>query len=159
MNFKEALEYAKAHYQDNEDTETAILGITHMPDDDDAEFYIIELLYEPASTRVNMPATRDVEGNTSEGYCAYMQSGGLPAADKTGRYFSCNTPDDLMAELPDFAESLNYQSYTSEEPVFDAEFTEALTELFPSLPDVSHPDFKRVVIETINKHNGVAIAA
>lgn len=153
MNFKEALEYAKAHHQDNEDTETAILGIAYLPNDTDAEFYIVELLYEPAATRMNVRANRDAEGKVSDGYYVYMQSGCIPDAETTERYFSCNTPDELAVELPDFATKLNYQLYTPEEPVFDVEFTEALVELFPSLPAVDSPKFKKAVINSIHNHN------
>lgn len=145
MNLKEAFEYLKANYQPegDADTETVMLGFAHEPSDTDPPFFMVELLYKPQQHRIN-----------TEGFYADYKFSDLPeTSTTTTRCLTCNTVDELLLCLPDFAANLNYQAYELEEPAFDADFEDTIAEVFPALSGCKNANFEKQSIQAIKKLN------
>lgn len=167
MNLKEALGYVVDHYDEIDNDEKCIVGVSHQPHDGAGEFHIVSLSYEFDGYDDDAMAALDdldsdiwLEEETEDDYdLDYEQERdeifGADHDEETHWYkaeinncnihshgggfkhFSSDTIEDFIDELPDYVKSLNYQVYSVGSSHLDAAAKHTLKWLFPDLPDFS----------------------
>lgn len=148
MNLRDAFAYLSEHYQTLQESDGRILGVAFTPEDNEAEFYFVELsLDDDAKSDDNI-----------DYFSVHLAGGKLSNSEGVGveDFLGDENIDSLLSELPKFAEALNYQVYHLEDCVMDVESSIALKTVFPSLPDpdvIDLSDFKLEAISLIAKLN------
>lgn len=96
MDLKEAFTYLSEHYQLLINTNATVLGVAYMPDDSDAEFYIIEL-------------SLDQEAKEEEGidyYNVHLEGGNLLSSEGVEDHLDNEDIDNLIQDLPEFTKNI-----------------------------------------------------
>lgn len=146
VELREALAYLREHHQSLLNTDASVLGVAYTPDDGEADFYIIEL-------------SLDEEAKVEEGvdyYNVHLEGGNISSSEGIEDYLGDEDIDNLIEELPEFTEKIQYQVYQLENSPFGYESSFALKNIFPSLPDPDDSDpttFKSEAIALITKLN------
>lgn len=160
MNFETALAYVKENHADLVRSGSKVLGVVHTPDDKEAEFYILELEYQPAEERIRSSRSTDDNGDMCGTYHCFLQGGSIPETYSLEGFYSGNTPSLLSKELEGLADKINYNVYEGGEALSGLMIAYALSELFPDLPcpddmenDYGQRKFKAAAIELINNLN------
>lgn len=146
MELREALTYLREHHQSLLNTDASILGVAYTPDDSEADFYIIELSLDEETK-----AEKDFDY-----YNVHLEGGNISNSEGVEDYLGAEDINNLIEELPDFAENIQYQVYQLENCPFGYESSFALKNIFPSLPDPDGSNltiFKSEAIALITKLN------
>ena len=145
VELREAFAYLREHHQSLLNTNASVLGIAYTPDDE-ADFYIIQL-------------SLDEEAKAEEGvdyYNVHLEGGNISSSEGVQDYIGDEDIDNLIEELPEFMEKIQYQVYQLENSPFGYESSFALKHIFPSLPDPDDSDpttFKSEAIALITNLN------
>lgn len=158
MNFTDAITHTKNHYVPEEIATDIVLGVTYDSDNGIYPACTLSFDFIPARTRnANSKHDCNEAGEVVDGYSAYLSCFNLPddgMSIENGEVFTANSPDELLAQLPAFASTLNYQVYT---PHPDAdlivELNPLLRDLFPDLPDENDDGYAQAAIAAMNKYN------
>lgn len=164
MNFNDALTYAKNNYLPDELTKELVFGLAYDPSMDNeggnSPACIITLAFLPANTRDPYSKSDCNEaGDVVDGYSALLCHYDIPDDGNNGNNaddfedFYANTPDELLAQLPAFAGSLNYQLYAPTDPDLNIELSSLARDLFPDLPDDNASGYKNALIANIEAYN------
>lgn len=164
MNFNDALTYAKNNYLPDELTKELVFGLAYDPSMDNeggnSPACIITLTFLPANTRDPYSKSDCNEaGDVVDGYSALLCHYDIPDDGNNGNNaddcedFYANTPDELLAQLPDFAGSLNYQLYAPTDPDLNIELSSLARDLFPDLPNDDNAGYKNALIANIEAYN------
>lgn len=162
MNFNDALTHAKNTYLPEEIMTELVLGVAYDPEADNETdgypAYIISFEFIPAMTRnAYWKDECNEAGEVVDGYRAYFSYFALPDTGDNGdniESFTANSHDELLAQLPAFAATLNYQVYTpSSNSDLVVELVDLLRDLFPDLPAESDDNYKEAAIAAITKYN------
>lgn len=161
MNFNDALTYAKNNYLPDELTKELVFGLAYDSSVDNKEVgypaYVVTLGFTPANIR--SPHSKNNcndAGDVVDGCSALLFYYDIPDDGNNGdngEYFYANTPDELLAQLPDFAGSLNYQLYAPTDPDLNIELSSLARDLFPDLPDDNASGYKNALIANIEAYN------
>ena len=145
VELREAFAYLREHHQSLLNTDASVLGIAYTPDDE-ADFYIIQL-------------SLDEEEKAEKGvdyYNVHLEGGNISSSEGVQDYIGDEDIDNLIEELPEFMEKIQYQVYQLENSPFGYESSFALKHIFPSLPDPDDSDpttFKSEAIALITNLN------
>ena len=145
VELREAFAYLREHHQSLLNTNASVLGIAYTPDDE-ADFYIIQL-------------SLDEEAKAEEGvdyYNVHLEGGNISSSEGVQDYIGDEDIDNLIEELPEFMEKIQYQVYQLENSPFGYESSFALKHIFPSLPNPDDSDpttFKSEAIALITNLN------
>ncbi|MBO6224594.1 MAG: hypothetical protein J6N72_03940 [Psychrobacter sp.] len=157
MNFERALAYARDNRKSLEKSRTSILGLMYTPDDEEADFYILNLSSTHASDRMNTSKTCNEGGDVCDSYDCYLQGGSIEGQHTVHRYCSGNSLVELANNLPEFATQINYAAYTPKRDISDLLIVDALIEIFPELKDAynteNHSQVKATAIQLIENLN------
>lgn len=146
MNLKEALAYLISHEEEINQTGQQVLGVAYTPDDGDADFYIIELSLD----------TMEFSEKGIYNLNASLEGGRLNSFEGVEDHFGDESIDGLIAQLPEFAQTIQYKVYELEESPFGLESSFALQTIFPELPDPDDCDtahFKAEAIKLVSAVN------
>jgi len=145
VELREAFAYLREHHQSLLNTNASVLGIAYTPDDE-ADFYIIQL-------------SLDEEEKAEKGvdyYNVHLEGGNISSSEGVQDYIGDEDIDNLIEELPEFMEKIQYQVYQLENSPFGYESSFALKHIFPSLPNPDDSDpttFKSEAIALITNLN------
>ena len=145
VELREAFAYLREHHQSLLNTDASVLGIAYTPDDE-ADFYIIQL-------------SLDEEEKAEKGvdyYNVHLEGGNISSSEGVQDYIGDEDIDNLIEELPEFMEKIQYQVYQLENSPFGYESSFALKHIFPSLPNPDDSDpttFKSEAIALITNLN------
>lgn len=160
MNFETALAYVKENHAALEQSGSKVLGVVHTPDDEEVEFYILDLEYQPAEERIYSARSTDDNGDMCGHYHCFLQGGSIPETYSIEGFYSGNTPSRLSKEIDGLADKMNYKIYEGAKALSGLMIAYALSELFPDLPcpddmenDYGQRKFKAAAIKLINNLN------
>lgn len=123
MNIIEALEYVRTNRGEHTGEGERIVGVAYVPGDTDGEFQLFELIHQSP------------ENEDEYAYLAYFQCGSLFSSSGTEEIYGGDTLEELIAEMPDLAQRLNYQIISSEKTLNDMTAESWLCEIYPQLPN------------------------
>jgi len=103
MNIEEAFDYARVNADVLAKKGEIVAGVAFFLGDNDGEFQLFELTYQ-------YPESED-----EFAFLAYFQGGSLFSSSSTEETYSGDTFEEVLAEMPDIAERLNYQCFNYEQ--------------------------------------------
>lgn len=109
----------------------------------DFNAYMIGVAYEDSDSFFFVNLTMDdeeIENNTLY-YHAHITSGKIRSSEGEEDFYSAESIEDLLAQLPLIASDLSYHVYKLDEDVLGLSSEYALKALFPRLPN---PDFRDI---------------
>lgn len=122
MNINGAFGYVHSHSDELTKKGEIVAGVAFVPGSTDGEFQIYQLAHEY---------------HDSDDHCAFLvffKGGSLFSGEGTEEIYGGDTLEEVLAEIPDLAKSLNYQVLRAE--LFSDMTAEWwLSELYPQLPD------------------------
>lgn len=139
MNLIDALKYTKENYKSLDTGNTYVLGVAYTPKDSEATFQIIKLSYDYDSFYEDLENgfdEHDEDGESPHWFAASLEGGHLLSSEGVEDSFGSETISGLMADMPDFAKSLNYQAYTLEDSYLGCTAEYALKAIFPELSSI-----------------------
>jgi len=138
MNIEEAFEYARVNADvlaKKGEKGEIVAGVAFFPGDSNGEFQLFELTYQ-------YPESED-----EYAFLAYFQGGSLFSSSTTEESYSGDTFEEVLAEMPDIAEGLNYQCFNAEQTLAGMTTEGWLCEIYPQLPDPEMIDTDRSVFK------------
>ena len=138
MNIEEAFEYARVNADvlaKKGEKGEIVAGVAFFPGDSDGEFQLFKLTYQ-------YPESED-----ECAFLAYFQGGSLLSSSITEEIYSGDTFEEVLTEMPDIAQRLNYQCFSSEQTLAGMTAEGWLCEIYPQLPDPEMIDTDRSVFK------------
>lgn len=148
MKIREALTYLKNNYETLKHPDTYLIGVAYTPNERDGEFSFISLSLDEEEKQA---------GN--DYYQAWLEAGNLMAHDGIEDSYADEDIEKLIASMPDFANDMNFQTYTLKNGLLGYLTEYSLYEMFPSLPNpddlVSGHGLSKFRTEAINLVNNL----
>lgn len=148
MKIKDALDWVRENNFFG-DGEQSLIGIVHSPDEHPAKFNTIALSLNQ----------EDKEELGIDTFNAYLSGGLLSTTSGEEDYYSDETIEGLIEQLPDFVNEMKFKVYPVDGSVIDAMPELILSTIFPDLPSLEDEDdprlekFKAAAIEKLNALN------
>ncbi|SEM02162.1 MULTISPECIES: hypothetical protein [unclassified Acinetobacter] len=113
--------------------------------------YMIGVVYEDKDSFlfVNLSIDDEEIENNMLYYHAHVTSGKIGSSEGEEDFYSAESIEDLLAQLPLIASYLSYHVYKLDEDVFGLSSEYALKALFPRLPDPDFHDLDDFKVEAI----------
>ena len=135
MKLKDAFDYILDTNNTLGDFNTCMLGVSYVDND---SFLFVNLTID----------NEKIENNTLY-YHAHVTSGKIGSSEGEEDFYSAESIEDLLAQLPLIASYLSYHVYKLDEDVLGLSSEYALKALFPRLPDPDFHDLDDFKVEAI----------
>ena len=135
MKLKDAFDYIVDTNNTLSDFSSYMLGVVY---EDNDSFSFVNLSIDDKEIENNMPY-----------YHAHVTSGKIGSSEGEEDFYSAESIEDLLEQLPLIASDLSYHVYKLEEDVLELSSEYALKALFPRLPNPDFHDLDDFKVEAI----------
>lgn len=135
MKLKDAFDYILDTNNTLGDFNAYMLGVSYVDND---SFLFVNLTIDDEKIENNTPY-----------YHAHVTSGKIGSSEGEEDFYSAESIEDLLAQLPLIASDLSYHVYKLDEDVLELSSEYALKALFPKLPNPDFHDLDDFKVEAI----------
>lgn len=136
MNITDAFNYARHELQTSAAKRKKVAGIYFQRGSSDDSFQLYELVYQEPMDEDEYP------------FLVHYLGGSLFSSAGSEETYSGDTIEEVLEELPDVAQQLNYHCFESDSILTGMTIEAALCQLFPQLPDPDSPQTDRSAFES-----------